>query len=145
MLYRVFGRKGVKGVKFFDENEVADKKSYINILNTYRLMTGKMCTDMCEETVRVLQDMVDEGDIVTFIDMASPEGMKMAQEENVFYVPTVICVEDDEEKGCLEMQGPYNTEELNDTNINASAKWWSDLGNFVDMMKDEECSTKDNV
>ncbi len=144
MLFRVFGRKNVKGVKFFDTEKMQEKKSYINVLNQYRFVTGKMCNDMCDETVKFLEKLIDQDDTVIFIDMGTSDGIKMSQEENVFYVPTIVCINKDEEVGCIEMQGPYNTEELNDANKNASAKWWGDIGKFVrDMKSEDEDSKKD--
>lgn len=62
-------------------------------------------SQVAQETIKQVKAVATEDDTVQFFDISSPEGAKIAQDEGVSYLPTVICEDDDGlELGFLENQ-----------------------------------------
>ena len=88
---------------------------------------------LCNETVAMIRKSTNGVGDIQFFDMDKPLGKQMSLEENIYYVPTVICENDEElELGYLENNSSYNPDIVGiEHDINLSGKWWVDLKQFI--------------
>ena len=127
MHIRIFGRKGIGALKFYEKSTVLEQVEDISGLQ------NNMVYDLFEETVRAVEMMITPEDSLDCINMDTPEGAKITQEQNIFYVPTVIVYENDtlqKEIMFIENVGVMDPKtQMHD--INFSSKWWDDLRIFL--------------
>jgi hypothetical protein len=108
------------------------------IFKVFGKTNNKFSKSICAETVRKITEKIGKDGEVQFFDMDKPIGRDIALEEKIFYVPTVICEDDDLELGYLENNCCYNPENEDAIHdIDLSGKWWVDLDKFVDDMISE--------
>ena len=114
------------------------------IFKVFGKTNNKFSRWVCQETVKRIKERLIEGDDVEFYDMDKPLGKNISDEENIYYVPTVIC-EDGEigELGYIENKFALGTgDQMSD--MNKSSMWWLELDKFIIEMKELK-SKKDNA
>lgn len=81
-----------------------------------------------EETIKRIKDIISEDDEILYIDISTDIGQVISQNMNVCFIPTVICVdENDVELGYIENE--FSTSSSN------NYVWYQKLDDFVyDMM-----------
>ena len=96
------------------------------------------------ETVKQIKERIDELSEVQFYDMDKPMGRQVSSDENISYVPTVICENNEHELGYIENKFALGNDNMME-DMNRSAMWWSELANFVEDMDSVKKEPEDVV
>jgi len=85
-----------------------------------------------EETVTMVCEYVNNKHNIVFIDMNDEEGMKVAEEKNIYYIPTVVVNDDNGEIiNYLENSGDINSNQEGKFNIKDYDAWGKALETFI--------------
>lgn len=131
----IFGRKGLGSLKFCEKTDVLNQVSDITNLEQ------GLVYDLFEETIRAVESMVTPEDTIDCVNMDTPDGLKLEEEQNIFYVPTIAVYENknmEKELAFIENVGVM-TPGMPVHDINYSSKWWDDLRVFLDDLDSFRC------
>lgn len=114
------------------------------IFKVFSKTNNKHSKFISDETMKQIKERTDDSIDIKFYDMDELHGKQIANDENISYIPTVICEHDDYELGYIENRFAIGHSNMVD-DMNHAAMWWKELSDFVYDMIENRKKTKDVI